>query len=132
MRIDPSKSPKTVSATISKGLYQGETMLGIYEIDGDTLKFCFEIEGQNRPTEFKTSTGEGRFLAVYKRVVPPANEGDDITGNYDSVSIDAEGKKHLAKAEISRHGNAYMVKYLNDGELDYIGIGLRRGDVVSV
>ena len=131
-KVDPTKSPKTINATISKGLYQGETMLGIYELDGDRLKVCFDIEGQNRPREFKTSAKEGRFLAVYKRVPPPSEEKDDVTGDYNSVAIDGEGKKQEAQAEIMRHGNVYLVKYTQDGDIAYVGVGMRKGDFFSV
>jgi uncharacterized protein (TIGR03067 family) len=131
-KVDPSKSPKTINATITKGLYQGETMLGIYEIDGDHLKVCFDIEGQKRPSEFKTSAKEGRFLAVYKRVPPPPEEKDDITGEYRSVSTDAEGKTQEAQAEIQLHGSAYLIKYMQDGEVAYVGVGMRKGDLFSV
>jgi uncharacterized protein (TIGR03067 family) len=132
LKIDPSKSPKNVNASVSKGLYQGEKMLGIYEISDDTLKICFDIEGQKRPADFKTAPKEGRFLAVYKRIPASAEEKDDIVGEYDSVTIDSDGKKQESKAEISRHGNAYLIKYVDDGELAYIGIALRRGDTLSV
>ncbi len=131
-KVDPSKSPKTINVTVTKGLYQGETMLGIYEIEGDRLKVCFDIEGQNRPREFKTSAKEGRFLAVYKRVPAPSGEKDDITGEYNSVAIDGEGKKQEAQAEILRHGNAYLIKYMQDGDLAYVGVGVRKGDLFSV
>lgn len=131
-KVDPTKNPPTINATITKGLYQGETMLGIYQFDGDRLQVCFEIEGVNRPTEFKTAPGEGRFVAIYRRVPPPTDEKDDIVGRYESVSTDLEGKEHKADAEITRQGDAYMVRYTKDKALAYIGIGLRRGNMFSV
>lgn|SRR5262245_16131966 len=131
-KIDPTKNPPTINATVTKGLYQGETMLGIYQFDGDQLKVCFEIEGVNRPTDFKTAAGEGRFVAVYRRVPPAADEKDDIVGKYESVSTDLEGKEHKADAEISRQGDAYLVRYTKDKALAYIGIGLRRGNILAV
>jgi uncharacterized protein (TIGR03067 family) len=131
-KVDPSKSPRTINATISKGLYQGETMLGIYEIKDDRLKVCFDIEGQKRPSEFKTAAKQGRFLATYKRVPPPAEEKDDITGEYYSVATDAEGKTQESQAEVMRHGNAYLIKYMQDGDLAYVGVGMRKGDTFSV
>lgn len=131
-KVDPSKSPKTINATVTKGLYQGETMLGIYEIDGDRLKICFDIEGRTRPTEFKTAPREGRFLATYKRVPSPPDEKDDITGNYFSTATDADGKAQETQAEIQRHGNAYLIQYLMDGDVAYIGVGVRKGDTFSV
>ena len=40
-----------------------EVWLGIYELDGDTLKWCVKRKG--RPTEF--ATGDGAFLLILKR-----------------------------------------------------------------
>jgi uncharacterized protein (TIGR03067 family) len=67
-KIDPSKSPKTVDVTITEGPEKGAVMLGIYEIDGDTLKVCFDSEGKKRPTEFKSAAGPAYFVNVHKRV----------------------------------------------------------------
>ena len=67
-KIDPSKSPKTVDVTVTEGLSKGAVMLGIYEIDGDMLKVCFDPEGKKRPTEFKTAPGSQAFFNVHKRV----------------------------------------------------------------
>jgi uncharacterized protein (TIGR03067 family) len=66
--IDPSKSPKTIDVTITEGPSKGMVMLGIYEISGDTLKVCFDMEGKKRPTEFKSAPGSLTFLNVHKRV----------------------------------------------------------------
>jgi uncharacterized protein (TIGR03067 family) len=66
--IDPSKSPKTIDVTMTEGPAKGKVMLGIYEFDGDTLKVCFDSQGMNRPTEFKSAPGSQNFLNVHKRV----------------------------------------------------------------
>lgn len=66
-KIDPSKSPKAIDVTLTEGPSKGTTMLGIYEIDGDTLKVCFDPSGQKRPTEFKSQAGSGNFVNVHKR-----------------------------------------------------------------
>lgn len=65
--LDPTQKPKTVDAPVTEGQGQGTTMLGIYEVDGDTLKACFDVFGKKRPTEFKTAAGTGHMLAVMKR-----------------------------------------------------------------
>jgi len=65
--IDGSKKPKTVDAKVTEGEGKGTTMLGIYELDGDTLKACFDTQGKKRPTEFKTAAGTGHMLVVLKR-----------------------------------------------------------------
>ena len=67
-KLDPSKSPKTLDVKVTEGLNKGAVMLGIYEISGDTLKVCFDPEGKNRPTEFKSASGSQTFVAVHKRV----------------------------------------------------------------
>ena len=66
--LDPSKSPKTIDVTMTEGLNKGTVMLGIYEIDGDTLKVCFDPQGKKRPTEFKSPPGSKNFVNVHKRV----------------------------------------------------------------
>jgi len=65
--LDPSKKPKAVDAKVTEGEGKGTTMLGIYEIDGDMVKACFDTEGKKRPTEFKTAAGDGHMLVVMKR-----------------------------------------------------------------
>ena len=67
-KLDPSKSPKTIDVTMTEGPSKGTVMLGIYEIDGDTLKVCFDSEGKKRPTEFKSVSGSQTFVNVHKRV----------------------------------------------------------------
>src|SRR5262245_51814110 len=67
-KIDPSKSPKAIDVTMTEGPNKGAVMLGIYEIDGDTLKACFDPEGKKRPTEFKSNSGSQNFVNVHKRV----------------------------------------------------------------
>lgn len=66
--LDPTQKPKTVDSKVTEGEGKGTTMLGIYEIDGDNLKACFDTEGKKRPTEFKTTAGDGHMLVVLKRV----------------------------------------------------------------
>ena len=66
-KINPSKSPKTIDVTMTEGPSKGKVMLGIYEIDADTLKVCFDPEGKTRPTEFKSPPGSKNFVNVHKR-----------------------------------------------------------------
>jgi uncharacterized protein (TIGR03067 family) len=67
-KLDPSKSPKTIDVTMTEGPNKGTVMLGIYEIDGDTLKVCFDPQGKKRPTEFKSAPGSENFVNVHKRI----------------------------------------------------------------
>ena len=67
-KLDPSKSPKSIDVTVTQGPNKGAVMLGIYEIDADTLKVCFVPQGKKRPTEFKSAPGSENFVNVHKRV----------------------------------------------------------------
>src|SRR4051812_40541783 len=67
-KLDGTKKPRTIDATITEGEGKGTKMLGIYELDGDTMKVCFDEKGKARPTAFKAAEGSGLFLAEVKRV----------------------------------------------------------------
>ena len=70
LSIDPSKKPKTIDIAVTgapedpRGTF---TILGIYELDGDSLRMCWG--GPKRPTEFRT-TPDGGDLWVLKRDKP--------------------------------------------------------------
>jgi len=65
--LDPSKKPKAIDYQVLEGPTKGKSHLGIYELDGDTLKFCFGSPGAERPTDFTSKPGEGRTSSVWKR-----------------------------------------------------------------
>jgi uncharacterized protein (TIGR03067 family) len=65
--LDSTRTPKAINTWDSDGPHEDETVPGIYQLDGDTLKLCFAMPGEKRPTEFTTKSGTGAFLVVYKR-----------------------------------------------------------------
>jgi uncharacterized protein (TIGR03067 family) len=71
IKIDPSKKPKHMDLAIAEGpMFQGQTSLAIYDIDGDTLKWCAaEPGGGERATAFPEKEGDqGQHLyLVLKR-----------------------------------------------------------------
>ncbi len=65
-KIDASRKPKTIdAATIVGG--RELTLLGIYELDQDTLKLCFAPPGKPRPTDFTSRKGSEHRLSVWER-----------------------------------------------------------------
>jgi uncharacterized protein (TIGR03067 family) len=70
-KVDPTKKPKTLDIVFSSGPNGGVTMLGIYELDGDTYKVCLPTApGAERPKEMASKEGSGLVLEVFKRVKP--------------------------------------------------------------
>jgi uncharacterized protein (TIGR03067 family) len=65
--IDPTKKPKAIDYEMTEGPTKGKTHLGIYELDGDTVKFCFAAPGKDRPTDFTSKEGSERTLSVWKK-----------------------------------------------------------------
>jgi uncharacterized protein (TIGR03067 family) len=71
VKIDAVSKPKRIDFTIEEGdKFVGDTARGIYELDGDTLKWCSSHPGkEDRPTEFPTMKGEvaGGLYLVFQR-----------------------------------------------------------------
>jgi uncharacterized protein (TIGR03067 family) len=65
--ILPDKKPKAMDITGTEGPNKDKTIPAIYELDGDTLKICYALEGGKRPTEFKAKGDAKLFLATYRR-----------------------------------------------------------------
>ena len=68
--VDPTVSPKTIEVTFVEGSTPGETLLGIYELEGDTYKVCMGTKGKPRPKAFVSTPGTGDGLQVLKREKP--------------------------------------------------------------
>jgi uncharacterized protein (TIGR03067 family) len=66
-KVDVSKKPKTIDITFTEGPEKGKTIIGIYELEGDTYKVCLDPEGKKRPAKFATKEGSGIVLEVLKR-----------------------------------------------------------------
>jgi uncharacterized protein (TIGR03067 family) len=65
--LDPSRKPKSINTWDQDGPYEDQTVPGIYELEGETLKLCFSRPGSERPREFTTRTKPGFLYCVYKR-----------------------------------------------------------------
>ncbi|MFZ0820937.1 MAG: TIGR03067 domain-containing protein [Candidatus Acidiferrales bacterium] len=66
--LDPSKSPKTIDYVNLAGANKGKSQQGIYEFEGDVLKFCVAAPSKPRPAEFASNRGDGRAFTTWKRL----------------------------------------------------------------
>jgi uncharacterized protein (TIGR03067 family) len=62
IKLDASKQPKQIDLELND-----RTLKGIYEIDGDTLKIGYALEGDERPTELISKPDSGVVLVVHRR-----------------------------------------------------------------
>ncbi len=67
VKLNPSAKPKTLDISGTEGPNKGKTILAIYELNGDTLKVCYDLSGKSHPTDFKTKAETQLFLVTYKR-----------------------------------------------------------------
>jgi uncharacterized protein (TIGR03067 family) len=62
-----STSPKAIDYLNLAGSNKGKTQLGIYEFEGDLLKFCIAAPGTPRPTQFQSTPSDRGTLTVWKK-----------------------------------------------------------------
>ena len=67
--VDPSKNPKWITFTNERD----NTMPGIYELKGDTLRICFN-EGEDRATKFVSERGSANEVLIVLRRKNKASE----------------------------------------------------------
>lgn len=65
VKVDVQK--KTMDVEGTEGPNKGKTFPCIFELKGDTLRICYDLSGQKRPTEFKTEKGSALYLVTYTR-----------------------------------------------------------------
>jgi len=66
--LDAKKSPKAMDITSEGGgPLKGKTIPAIYELKGDTLTVCYDLEMKGRPAKFDSPEGGNVLLATYKR-----------------------------------------------------------------
>lgn len=96
IKLDASQTPKHFDSTVTNGPRKGRTTLAIYELEGDTCKFCASFRSQERPKSFATEPGSGLMLQVWKREKKDAREAlvevrrQELTGTWQAVSYSVD------------------------------------------
>lgn len=65
--LDAATQPKGMTVTGTSGPNLGRIFPAIYELDGDTLRICYDLSGAQRPAEFKTIANTKLYLVTYSR-----------------------------------------------------------------
>ena len=77
--LDPTKNPKQIDYDVSAGQLAGQKQQGIYEITGNTVRFCFAAPGSPRPTDFSAPAGSGRSYSAFQKISGPSPTGAEAT-----------------------------------------------------
>ncbi len=70
LKVDPGKEPREIDVTFTAGPNKGDTLKGVYKLEGDALTICHGGLGGDRPTDFESKPGSGKSLVVCKRQKP--------------------------------------------------------------
>jgi uncharacterized protein (TIGR03067 family) len=65
--LDAAATPKGMVIKGTDGPNKGKTIPAIYELQGETLRICYDLSGAQRPKEFKSETGTMLCLITYQR-----------------------------------------------------------------
>ena len=68
IKLDPSKKPKAIDFLVTEGKKKGSTDLGIYLLEGDSLKLSIKEGGPDRPKEFASKAGSKIFYLELQRI----------------------------------------------------------------
>jgi len=67
LKLDLTKTPKTIDLLFTEGPEKGNTSLAIYELNRDTWRMCLTLRGDQRPSKFATAPGSGLALETLRR-----------------------------------------------------------------
>jgi uncharacterized protein (TIGR03067 family) len=68
--LDLKSDPTSMRIKGTKGPNKDKTIPAIYELKDDTLKVCYNLDGEKPPKEFKTTAGSKFYMVSYKREKP--------------------------------------------------------------
>jgi uncharacterized protein (TIGR03067 family) len=78
LKVKQGCSPKAIDFTYEGGARKGETVKGIYKLEGNQWVICRALrEEDKRPARFATGPGSGLIMVVWKR----ADTVDVISGS---------------------------------------------------
>jgi uncharacterized protein (TIGR03067 family) len=126
LKLDPTKTPKHYDVMHTQSAAKGQTALGIYELEGDSLKVCFQLKGKDRPAGFSNQEGSDLLSFAFQREKQPVSEAlieigrVELAGSWQALSYALDGQRasdeDMKKIQLvfDSKGNT---KAINDGKI---------------
>jgi uncharacterized protein (TIGR03067 family) len=70
-RLDAQVTPASMDIVARTGPHAGRTMQAIYELNGDELTVCYDLEGRARPHTMQPQTNQLLLRITYARTAIP-------------------------------------------------------------
>jgi|SRR5579864_19678 len=122
--IDPSKTPKTIDFAYTEGAQMGQTLKGIYKLEGESFTMCRSLRAEgDRPSEFTSPTDSERILVVWKRSKHAAGDKEaalrdelaKFQGTWQLVSAQSNGEaapdERVKQIRVMITGNKHTVRF---------------------
>ncbi len=129
--INIEAQPHEIDIEFVAGPEAGNWNYGIFRFNGDQLEICLDMNGNPRPTEFRTSSGSGHAYEVLKRTSNSRPEG--VIGGTATIhsqtpaAQDAAAFEFVTSPTFSKlEGEWTPVKIVRDGQ-DLPAMMLRTG-----
>jgi uncharacterized protein (TIGR03067 family) len=65
--VSAGSNPKSMLVIGTVGPNHGRCFPAIYDLEGDTLRICYDLSGAAYPTDFKSAAGTKLYLVTYNR-----------------------------------------------------------------
>jgi uncharacterized protein (TIGR03067 family) len=117
--IDVESDPHAIDIEFVEGPEAGNTNHGIFRANGDRLTICLNMNGDARPTAFRTSQGSGCALETLRRssnARPDAVTGGTVRKQPVAPAANENDFAHVDSATLSRlQGEWTATNVIRDG-----------------
>jgi uncharacterized protein (TIGR03067 family) len=123
IKVVATGSPTAIDFTYTDGPQKGETVKGIFTLDGDTLTICRGLtEGKGRPTKLAAPAESGLLMVTWKRSKPAGGDRTSAVeqelakfqGTWQLVAAVADGRQadeeHVKSVRVTIEGRTHTVR----------------------
>jgi uncharacterized protein (TIGR03067 family) len=119
--INVEASPHEIDIEFVAGPEAGKWNYGVFQVEGDQLEICLDLNGKPRPENFRTFPGSGRAREILERTAHARPE--NVTGGSPpqlqagQPAHDGAGFEFIESATLTRlQGQWAAVKIIRDGQ----------------